>query len=111
MYTSDIITDTLSVLNIASFSFSSYVFSESTDLILNIKGTVNWPNLAYKLVIDIPMNIQASNSTCTSLSSISCSIFFPTNTLTVTSSTGLSLPFDLVFTITSLKAPPFGSST
>ena len=111
MYTQDIITSTLSKLNVVSFSFSSYVFSQSTDLTLNIKGTQNWPDIVYKITIDIPMSIETSSFVCTSLTSISCSIFSPTNTLTVTASTGLSLPFDLVFTISSLKAPAFGSST
>lgn len=111
MYTNDIINTIPSKLTINSYEFSSYVFSSPTNLSLSITTLSVFPTLTYKLVIDIPAAIDASVASCSSnTTNLQCSLFAPTNTLTVSMSNSASLPLNIVFSINSLTAPAFGSS-
>lgn len=111
MYTSDIINTIPSKLTISSYEFSSYVFSSPTNLTLSITTLSAFPTLTYRLVIDIPAAIDASAATCSSnTTNLQCSLFAPTNTLTVSMSNSASLPLNIVFSINLLTAPAFGST-
>lgn len=111
MYTSDIINTIPSKLTINSYDFSSYVFSSPTNLSLSITTLTAFSTLTYQLKIDIPAAIDATAATCSSnTTNLQCSLFAPTNTLTVSMSNSASLPLDIVFSINSLTAPTFGSS-
>lgn len=112
MYVSDIINIYPSNLVVNSFAFTSYVYSESTNLSLSLTGVSSWPTLIYTLIINIPAGIDSTSAYCTSnIANLQCSFFNPTNTLTVSMSDSTHLPLNIIFSIDSLISPTYGTST
>lgn len=110
MYTEDIINTNPSSLTINSYSFSSYVYEQPTALSLSVTGVPDWPSLTYQLIIDVPSLIGMSSASCSSeTANLGCSLFAPTNTITISMLNSSSLPLNIILSINSLVAPPFGT--
>ena len=98
MYTEDIINTEPSALTVDYFTFSSYVFAESTDLGLSVTTLATWPAVTYQLIINIPSGLDITNALCSSnITNLGCSFFAPTNTLTVSMTNSASLPVKIIF--------------